>query len=97
MAGIDDVKKLATLARLAIPEAQLNERVAEFDRVVSYIGQLDELALDVSGTPEVPLLHDVYREDGEPTPSGTWTEKLTSSFPDRSGKYLSVKRIIPQD
>ena len=97
MAMTDDVKKLASLARLDIPEAQLSERVAEFDRIVSYIGQLDELALDIAGTPEVPPLHNVFREDGEPTPTGMWTQKLTGAFPDRSGNYLSVKRIIPQD
>lgn len=97
MAGTDDVKKLAALARLSIPEAQLDGRAAEFERIVSYIGQLDELALDVGGTPEVPPLHNVFRDDGESTPEGTWTEKLTGAFPERSGTYLSVKKIIAQD
>lgn len=94
---INDVAKLAALARLAIPEEQLAERAAEFDRIVAYIGQLDELALDVGGIPDVPPLHNVFRDDGEPTPTGAWTEKLTDAFPERSGKYLSVKRIIAQD
>jgi aspartyl-tRNA(Asn)/glutamyl-tRNA(Gln) amidotransferase subunit C len=97
MAGTDDVLRLAALARLSIPEEQLADRAAEFDRVIAYIAQLDELSLDVGGTPETPALANVFREDGEPTPAGTWTEKLTSAFPERSGNYLSVKKIIPQD
>jgi aspartyl-tRNA(Asn)/glutamyl-tRNA(Gln) amidotransferase subunit C len=97
MERIDEVQKLAGLARLAIPEEQVATRAAEFDSIVTYIGQLDELALDLVGTPTVSAVHNVFREDGESTPPGTWTEKLTDAFPEKSGGYLSVKKIIPQD
>lgn len=97
MARTDDVKRLAALARIAIPEERLEARAAEFDRVVAYIAQLDELSLDVGGTPETPALHTIFREDGDPTAKGRWTEKLVGAFPERSGNYLSVKKIIAQD
>ena len=95
-ASPEDVKKLAALARLSIPETDLGERAAEFDGIVSYIGQLEELAID-SGTPRTPLLRNVMRDDGDPTPPGTWTEKLTSHFPEQDGDHLSVKKIISYD
>ncbi|HEY4488947.1 MAG TPA: Asp-tRNA(Asn)/Glu-tRNA(Gln) amidotransferase subunit GatC [Candidatus Paceibacterota bacterium] len=97
MADIEDVKKLAALARINIPEDKLAERAAEFDRIVSYIGQLDELNIQIDTTPEASALRNVFREDGEPTPSGTWTEKLVAHFPKKEGNHLSVKKIISYD
>ena len=105
MATIEDVKKLAALARLSIPEDQLEARAAEFDRIVSYIGQLDELEIDAGAVPQAPfhqdaplnILRNVFREDGEPTAPGTWTEKLVGLFPKRDGNHLSVKKIISHD
>lgn len=97
MASTEDVKKLAALARLSIPEDMLEVRAAEFDRIVAYIAQLDELDIRTDGTPVVPPLHNVFREDNDPTPSGTWTEKLVAMFPERDGDRLSVKKIISHD
>ncbi|HEX8591126.1 MAG TPA: Asp-tRNA(Asn)/Glu-tRNA(Gln) amidotransferase subunit GatC [Candidatus Paceibacterota bacterium] len=97
MASTEDVKKLAALARLSIAEDVLPARAEEFDRIVTYIAQLDELNIDVSQAPERPLLRNVFREDGEPTAPGTWTEKLVSMFPRRDGDHLSVKKIISHD
>ena len=97
MASAEDVTRLAALARLSIPEAALPARAAEFDRIVSYIDQLGELSIDVSKAPDASPLRNVFRKDGQPTPPGTWTEKLVSRFPKRDGNYLSVKKIISHD
>ena len=97
MASTEEVKKLAALARLTIPKEKLEMRAAEFDRIVAYIGQLEELDIRTDAPPTVPQLHNVFREDGEPTPAKTWTEKLVGIFPKRDGNYLSVKKIISHD
>lgn len=97
MADSEDVKKLAALARISIPEDKLTERAAEFDSIVSYIGQLNELDISTDDTPATPALRNAFREDGKPTPSRTWTEKLVALFPKREGNRLSVKKIISHD
>lgn len=97
MASIEDVKKLASLARLSIPDDVLEARAAEFDRIVAYIAQLDELDIATDAVPTAPALRNEFREDGEPTPAGTWTEKLVGMFPERDGDRLSVKKIISHD
>lgn len=97
MASVEDVKKLASLARLSIPEDMLEARAAEFDRIVAYIAQLDELDIKTDTPPQAPQLRNVFRDDGEPTPAGTWTEKLVGMFPERDGDRLSVKKIISHD
>lgn len=97
MASAEDVTKLARLARLSIPEETLEARAREFDSIISYISQLEELDIDLSKAPEAPALRNVFRTDGEPTAPGTWTEKLVSMFPKRDGDSLSVKKIISHD
>lgn len=97
MASVEDVKKLAALARIAIPEDKLAARAAEFDRIVTYIAQLDELDIRTDGPPQTAPMHNIFREDGEPTPAGTWTGKLVGMFPKRDGDHLSVKKIISHD
>ena len=41
----EDVQKLAALARIEVPEAELASFTREFDAVLSYVGKLDELTL----------------------------------------------------
>jgi aspartyl/glutamyl-tRNA(Asn/Gln) amidotransferase C subunit len=97
MASAEDVKKLATLARLSIPDDVLAERAVEFDRIVSYIDQLSELSIDMDAAPTAPAHRNIFRKDGEPATPGTWTETLVGMFPKRDGDSLSVKKILSQD
>ena len=91
------VEKLAALARITIPTERREALEAEFDGILAYIGQLDELTLASAGQPIVPPLHNVFREDTDPYAKATWTERLVSLFPSKVGNALSVKKIISHD
>ena len=97
MASKEDVKKLAALARIEIPEDRLASFADEFDHVLAYVGKLDELSIDAAKTPAAPAVRNVLREDGEPHAPGLYTDKLVEQFPDREGNYLKVKQIISHD
>jgi aspartyl-tRNA(Asn)/glutamyl-tRNA(Gln) amidotransferase subunit C len=97
MATPDDVKKLAALARVDIPEERLAAFAGEFDAILAYVGQLESLSIDLSKAPEAPALRNVFREDGEPHAAGKYTEAITAQFPDREGDSLKVKQIIQHD
>ncbi|HEX7651234.1 MAG TPA: Asp-tRNA(Asn)/Glu-tRNA(Gln) amidotransferase subunit GatC [Candidatus Paceibacterota bacterium] len=97
MAISEDVKKLAALARLDIPDDTLAAFAAEFDGILKYVGQLESLTLDTAGAPSAGALRNVFREDGAPHESGKYTEKLAGAFPQREGDALSVKQIISHD
>lgn len=96
MASTDDVKKLATLARLQIDEKDLTRFAKEFDSILAYIGQIEELKVGKSSK-ELPKLRNVFREDGEPHEKGVHTEALVAQFPDKKGNLLKVKQIISHD
>lgn len=92
----EDVKRLAALARIQVPEAELAGFVKEFESVLAYVGKLDTLSLPHTER-QVPELRNVFREDGEPFTPGTWTEKIVEQFPEKEGDSLSVKQIIAHD
>ena len=95
MATEDEVRKLAELARIELPEEKLAKLVTEFDQVLAYVGQLDTLT--VNETEELLPYRNILRKDGEPHEKGIWTEALAAQFPERDGTYLAVKKIISHD
>jgi aspartyl/glutamyl-tRNA(Asn/Gln) amidotransferase C subunit len=97
MATVEEVTKLAALARIRLSREEAETFTKEFDAILAYVSQLETLDLPASGEREMPLLHNVMREDGEPTPSGTNTEKLAAQFPSREGDALVVKQVITHD
>ena len=97
MASADDVQKLASLARLSIPEEKLATFAKEFDGMLAYVGKLDELSLPTSAKRPIPAVRNVMREDGEPHASGLYTETIVEQFPNREGNSLKVKQILSHD
>jgi aspartyl/glutamyl-tRNA(Asn/Gln) amidotransferase C subunit len=97
MATTEDVRKLAALARITVPEADLERFTKEFDAILAYVGQLDKLELPKDLKDTKPAVRNVFREDGGPTETGTWTEKIAGQFPAREGDALVVKQIISHD
>lgn len=94
---VETVERLATLARISIPEDRKEELAAEFESILAYIKQLDDLKFTREGAPALPPLHNVFREDGEANETGANTEVLVKAFPSKAGSALSVKKIISHD
>lgn len=97
MTTVEDVKKLAALARVNIQDADLEKFTNEFDAILAYVGQLEELDVQQDLQGEKPLLRNVMRTDGEPHASRAYTEKLAEQFSARKGDALVVKQIISHD
>lgn len=92
----EDVKRLATLARVDVDDADLAKFAAEFDSILAYVGKLDELTLPESGR-NLHVVRNVLRVDEAPYESGTWTDRIVAQFPAKEGNSLSVKKIISHD
>ena len=97
MATVEEVKKLAALVRISINEADLDKFTKEFDAILAYVGQLEALDLPTDASGEKEVLRNVMREDGEPHPTGEYTEKIVSAFPASEGDALVVKQIITHE
>ncbi len=97
MATVEDVKKLAALARIKVEDVDLEKFTKEFDAILAYVGQLEKLEIPQDLTGEKPALRNVMRTDGEPHAQGIFTEKIASQFSAREDDALSVKQIIQHD
>lgn len=96
MASVDDVKKLAALARIEVKDEELSKFAQDFEGVLAYVSQLESLSVEGTKSP-LPPVRNRMREDGEPHEGGVYTDALTAQFPAKEGKYLSVKKIISHD
>ena len=96
MATVEDVKKLAALARIRVEDSELEKFTSEFDAILAYVGQLEKLKLP-SDESEKPTLRNIMREDDEPHAGEAYTEKLIAQFPASENNALSVKQIISHD
>lgn len=89
----DDVRKVAQLARLALPEEKIATYTTQLERILEYVDHLQ--AVDTEGVPPTTRAVEVVnvtREDRvEPTPV---REDLLNLAPQREGDFFRVPRIL---
>jgi aspartyl-tRNA(Asn)/glutamyl-tRNA(Gln) amidotransferase subunit C len=93
---IDDARKTAKLARLAIPDEQLAKLTGQLEGILEYVNQLGKV--DTAGVE--PMAHalpisNVFRDDVV-TPSLP-LEKVLQNAPDTEGPFFKVPKVIGGD
>ncbi len=89
---LDDIKKLAEMARIDMSDEQLSELANEFDPILAYVGQVQEVKQ--SDIKSDYLLQNVMREDVATNKPGEYTEKIVTQMPDSQDGFLKVKKIL---
>jgi aspartyl-tRNA(Asn)/glutamyl-tRNA(Gln) amidotransferase subunit C len=94
--SLDDVRKVARLARLELPDADLGRVREQLSAILDYFDQLQRL--DTDGVE--PLAHplpvaNVFRDD-VPAPSLPVGEALANA-PNRLGDYFGVPAVFDTD
>ncbi|MCA1581167.1 MAG: hypothetical protein LC796_07165 [Acidobacteria bacterium] len=87
----DMVRKVAALARLRVPDADLPAWTDQLGRILSYVGQLERIperpAAAEAPLPPTPVRRDVSRP-------GFGSEALAANCPSTIHRYGSVPRIV---
>ena len=92
----DEVRQVATLARLKFSDEDLNELTQHFDAILSYVDKLQQLNTDDVGPTahatevSAPLRDDVVTN----TPSDDSTDALLANAPNRKIHFFRVPKII---
>jgi aspartyl-tRNA(Asn)/glutamyl-tRNA(Gln) amidotransferase subunit C len=90
---LDDVRWVAHLARLDLPEAELATFAAQLRSMLDYVQQLQALDTDHVAPLAHPLdLQDVFRPD-EPAPSLNVNQALANA-PSRKGEFYGVPSVL---
>ncbi len=96
MINIQDIEKLAKLARISITEEEKTGLVKEIGSILAYVDEIKQITKTSKedGSEEIGAVHNVMREDSNPHQSGMYTEKILSEVPKREGDYVKVKKIL---
>jgi len=96
---LEDIKKLADLARIDISEEEMTGLAKDFDAILAYVGQVQEVSKlgkneALHENPSNYFLQNVMREDVATNKAGEFTEKILANAPDTQDGYLKVKQIM---
>lgn len=94
MLEIKDIEKLAKLARIDLTEDQKTAYLKEIAAILGYVDQIKGVAEQAGHDRKVPSLRNVTRLDDRTNESGLNTAALVAEFPQKSGDYLKVKKIL---
>jgi aspartyl-tRNA(Asn)/glutamyl-tRNA(Gln) amidotransferase subunit C len=90
--GIDEVKKVALLARLELGEGDLAGMAAQLSAILDYFDQLKQAPTEGVEPLAHPLnLHNIFREDepGESLP----VDAALANAPDRRDNFFGVPAV----
>ena len=89
----DDVRKVAKLARLNLPDDKIATYTGQLESILGYVSQLE--GVDTTGVPETTRameVTNVTRQDGvNPTPV---REEILNQAPQREGDFFRVPKIL---
>lgn len=95
---LEDVKKLADLARIDMSNEEMEGIAKDFDSILAYVGQVQEVSKNGSESSLQDSvnykLHNVMREDVVTNKEGECTEKIMSQSPEIENGFIKVKQIL---
>ncbi len=90
---LEDVKRLAELARIDISDSEAKELLKDMGSILSYVGDIKE-AVATEVPSDERTLRNVMREDGEPHEPEAYSKKILSEAPKTEKEYVKVKQIL---
>lgn len=99
----EEIIKLADLARIEIPEKEVESLALEMGSILDYVKTIQDFHSDENEESANPPLVvrggqggviNVMREDKDPSESGIYTESVLREFPNKEKGYLRVKKIL---
>lgn len=92
----DDVRKVAELARLELPDDKIATYTAQLERILEYVAHLQQVDTEgIAATTRAVEVPNVTRADGVETTDVR--EDLLNLAPQREGEFFRVPRILGED
>ena len=89
----EEVKKVASLARLELNEDQIKNHAQQLEKILEYIKQLEKIDTDnIPCTTRAIEVTNVFRKDEKK--NSDCNEELLELGPSREDKYFKVPKII---
>lgn len=95
---IEEIKKLAEMARIDIKEKEAEGLARDFDVILSYVGQVQEAVknkkIELNEEGNNNRLYNIVRQDEVTNQKGEYAEKIIEQMPDTENGYLKVKQVL---
>tara|TARA_B100000029_G_C17373933_1_gene887191 strand:+ start:479 stop:778 length:300 start_codon:yes stop_codon:yes gene_type:complete len=93
---IDEVKRIAKLAKLKISDDQLDYYADEMDKIISYFNKLSEV--DTSNTEPMTHVSDINNITSEDKiQKDNLSPEFIDDCPDTFGKFIKVPKILDKE
>lgn len=92
MISPEEIRKLATLSRIAVDDTDVASFAEEIESILGYVGKINAVETSLKNN-EASLIN-VLREDGEPHETALYTSAILKEAPERKGDYVVVKKIL---
>ena len=87
------VARIARLARLEVPDDQLETVAGELDHILAFVEQLNEV--DTKGVePMTAVVEMNLRQRPDKVTDGGNPEKVLANAPERAGDYFVVPKVV---
>ena len=93
----NEIKKLADLARIDMSEEEMKEIAKDFESILAYVGQVQEVSgeiIDHDKKPEDYFIRNVTREDVALNGNKERTDKILANAPDTQDGFIKVRKIM---
>lgn len=94
---IKDIEKLAKLARIHLSEQEKESLLKDMDSILGYVKMVQKINVNKNDKKvgfSSAYSRNILRDDENPNESGTCSEDLLASAPERKENYFKVKQII---
>ena len=94
---LEDVRKVAKLCRLEIPEDDIEKYSNQLEGILEYIAQLERIdTLNVPPTTRAVEVVNAFREDTIVSSSSDVRDKILDLAPQREGEFFRVPKILSE-
>ncbi len=94
---LEEIKKLAKLARIDMSEKEMIGMAKDFDSILAYVGQVQKAAKLIKDSESLnsgEILENVMREDVSTEKPGEFSDQIIEEMPDSEDRFLKVKQIL---
>lgn len=88
----EEMKNLAMLARVGVPDDELDQVAGEIGSILNYVDIIANT--DVSSVGDEWLQVNIARPDAGANPSESYSEKLIAGAPDSQNGFYKVPKIL---
>lgn len=93
----EEILQLGNLSRIKMSDDEVVKFQTEIESILEYVGAVNQIVSDLELKKVPGVVKNVMREDNVREVSKEDIDALVSSFPEKIGDYLKVKKILNPD